>query len=374
MASTPRPETPQPATPKDVSPTAPDPKSVGSDAGVTRNPHAKPDQPEDNAPSPDGPTEPIVPDPAKAGHSAENADEGDRRNPSDEKPGVADLVDKLRDELRDSEPERNDSSDTSSNTPADAGQDDLFDALDGETRVMSRVRETFIGPYQIDVKLGDGGMGNVYKALDPKLGRNVAVKVIKDELAFNERYLERLGREARTLASLSHPALIQIYAFEDGRENPVVPPYLVMEFVDGQSLDALLRRQKKIELTMALRLAREAAEGLAAALEQGIIHRDIKPSNLLISKEGRLKIVDFGLAKEIESSVSITSDGIVLGTPEYISPEQAQGENADHRCDIYSLGCTLYHMLTGRPVFTEKSQAKILYAHIYAAPVPPHKV
>lgn len=250
----------------------------------------------------------------------------------------------------------------------------MIDDLDGETRAMSRLRETFVGPYQIDVKLGDGGMGNVYKALDPKLGRYVAVKVIKDELAFNERYLERLGREARTLASVSHSSVIQIYAFQDSRETPETLPYLVMEFVDGQSLDALLRREKQLDFLLALRLARETAAGLQAALDQGIIHRDIKPSNLLISKEGHLKIVDFGLAKEVESSVSITSDGIVLGTPEYISPEQAQGEHVDHRSDIYSFGCTLYHMLTGRPVFTEKSRSKILYAHIYQAPAPPHRI
>jgi serine/threonine protein kinase len=326
MASTPHPD-PAPATPP-----------AGGDRSAVPAPA-----------TPDGRTEPIIPDPAGLS--------GTPRDPTDKGAGP-------------------------DSTPEGALDDGLVrdlvhglnDTLDGETRVMSRVRETFIGPYQVDVKLGDGGMGNVYKALDPKLGRNVAIKVIKDELAFNERYLERLGREARTLASLSHPALIQIYAFEDGKEDPCTPPYLVMEFVDGQSLEALLRRKKRLELPLALRLAREAVQGLAAALEQGIIHRDIKPSNLLISNEGRLKIVDFGLAKEVESSVSITSEGIVLGTPEYISPEQAQGENADHRCDIYSLGCTLYHMLTGRPVFPEKTQAKMLYAHIYAAPVLPHRV
>jgi hypothetical protein len=255
-----------------------------------------------------------------------------------------------------------------------------------DTREMTRARETSIGPYRVLYRIGSGGMGIVYKAHDAKLDRHVAIKVLKEKLAGNERYLKRLSREARAVASLSHPAVIQIYAFEDGSGPASSPrggadhagqgelPFLVMEYVEGESIEARLKRGEVFSSAAALDIAAEAARGLRAAQSEGIIHRDIKPSNILIRSDGAVKIVDFGLAKEIDSDGSITDEGMVLGTPHYISPEQGQGRKVDHRSDIYSLGATLYHMVTGQPVFEGDSHASVIYAHVHTPPRPPHEL
>lgn len=250
-------------------------------------------------------------------------------------------------------------------------------SLDGETREMTRARDTFIGPYRVEVKVGDGGMGVVYKATDPRLDRPVALKVLKEKFAYDRRYVERLDREARLLATVSHPAVVQIFAFEDGSGSDKLLPYLVMEYVDGESLESLLERERRLEFRRALDFLRQAAEGLEAAHQKGIIHRDIKPSNLLISSEGRVKIVDFGLAKELDAPKSggpLTEDGVILGTPQYISPEQGSGDSLDHRCDIYSLGATFFHAMTGEVIFDGKSPASIIYSHLHRAPRLPHQI
>jgi tRNA A-37 threonylcarbamoyl transferase component Bud32 len=236
---------------------------------------------------------------------------------------------------------------------------------------MTRARDSFIGPYRIEVKIGDGGMGVVYKCYDGKLKRFVALKILKEKYSGDKQYHERLQREAQAIASLSHPNIAGIYAIEEGNG---LPPYLVMEYVEGSSAEALLERQGALDPAHAIAIVRATALGLKAALEKGIIHRDVKPSNILIGADNSVKIVDFGLAKIVEGARSITDDGIVLGTPLYISPEQGRGQKTDHRSDIYSLGATLYHLVTGRPPFEAETQVALIVAHLNDTPTLPHRV
>jgi len=236
---------------------------------------------------------------------------------------------------------------------------------------MTRARDSFIGPYRIELKIGDGGMGVVYKCYDARLKRFVALKVLKEKFSADKLYHERLLREAQAIASLSHPNIAGIYGLEEGNG---LPPYLVREYVEGTSAEALLDRQGAVDPLRAAGIVRKTALGLKAAFEKGIIHRDVKPSNILISAGDSVKIVDFGLAKIVEGARSITDDGIVLGTPLYISPEQGRGQKTDHRSDIYSLGATFYHLVTGRPPFEAETQVALIVAHLNDTPPVPHRV
>ncbi len=236
---------------------------------------------------------------------------------------------------------------------------------------MTRARETFIGPYRHELKIGEGGMGVVYKCFDPKLKRFVAVKVLKEKYARESLHHDRLQREAQSVAAVSHPNIAQIYSIETSGDGP---PYLVMEYVDGSSAEMLLKGSGDVPWDRVLSIARGVAAGLRAAFQKKIVHRDIKPSNILIGADGTVKIVDFGLAKEIEGAKSLTDEGVVLGTPHYISPEQGKGRPVDHRSDIYSLGATLYHLLAGRPPFDGDTQVAVIVAHINETPKPPHEL
>jgi serine/threonine-protein kinase len=220
-----------------------------------------------------------------------------------------------------------------------------------------------LGAYAILSAVGAGGMGEVYKARDTKLDRDVAIKVLPPALAADPDRIARLEREAKTLASLNHPNIAHIYGLEDSTS----PPALVMEFVDGPTLADRIARGP-IPLDEALPIARQIAEALEAAHEQGIIHRDLKPANIKVREDGAVKVLDFGLAKALEpldggpsaalaNSPTITSPalmtgvGVLLGTAAYMSPEQAKGKPADKRSDIWAFGCLLYEMLTGRRAF-----------------------
>ena len=203
-----------------------------------------------------------------------------------------------------------------------------------------------LGTYQIIDVIGRGGMGIVLRALDAKLNRIVAVKVLAPELAANPNARRRFLREAQAAAAVSHPHVVTIHAVDEDKL-----PYLVMECIVGQSLQEKLDRMGALRLTEILRIGRQVAEGLAAAHQQGLIHRDIKPANILLENGvERVKITDFGLARAVDD-VAITRTGEVSGTPQYMSPEQARGEGVDHRSDLFSLGCVLYAMCTGRPPF-----------------------
>ncbi len=206
--------------------------------------------------------------------------------------------------------------------------------------------------YRIVERLAAGGMGEVYRASDTKLGREVAIKVLPDAFVRDPERLARFEREARLLASLNHPNIAAIHGFEQSRGIP----YLVLELVPGETLaDRLSAGPLRIE--EALRICVQIAQGLEAAHERGVIHRDLKPANIKITPEGKVKVLDFGLAKafaaDLAESSAVTEvgtrQGVILGTPSYMSPEQARGKPVDKRTDIWSFGCVLYEALTGRP-------------------------
>src|SRR6266705_2538611 len=217
---------------------------------------------------------------------------------------------------------------------------------------------TRLGPYEILSALGAGGMGEVYRATDTTLGRQVAIKVLPEAFAQDAERLARFEREAKTLAALNHPHIAQIYGLE--RSSGVQA--LVMELVEGEDLSQRIARGP-IPLDEALPIAKQIAEALEAAHEQGIIHRDLKPANIKITPDGVVKVLDFGLAKAMENSgagglsvsptlsVHATYGGVILGTAAYMSPEQARGKPVDRRTDIWAFGCVLYEMLTDKRAF-----------------------
>jgi hypothetical protein len=241
---------------------------------------------------------------------------------------------------------------------------------DSETQSLPDPRER-LGPYVVEAKVGEGGMGKVYRCHDPSLKRSVAIKVLHDRYSRDEYYQARFRREAETLASLSHPSIAQVFAIDTTDDGSL---YIVMEFVEGRSIDDILRRDGALDGNQATALVVEVAEGLQAAFEKGIIHRDIKPSNLLVRPDGHVKIVDFGLSKDLTGKNTITDEGMVLGTPHYISPEQGRGLPVDERSDMYSLGSTFYHMITGATPFEGKSQIAVIVSHVEGDPRPPHEV
>ena len=218
---------------------------------------------------------------------------------------------------------------------------------------------TRVGSYEILGLLGAGGMGEVYRARDSKLGRDVAIKILPDELTTDPDRLVRFEREARVLASLNHPHIGAIYGLEDTGGVSA----LVLELVDGDTLADRIARGP-LPLTESLVIARQIAEAVDAAHERGVVHRDLKPANIKITSAGVVKVLDFGLAKatcgegltgELSRAqtvtMSATSQGTILGTAAYMSPEQARGQNVDRRTDIWAFGCVLYEMLAGRRAF-----------------------
>jgi len=226
--------------------------------------------------------------------------------------------------------------------------------------------------YRLVEKIGEGGMGVVYEALDTRLGRKVAVKILPDVFARDPQRLARFEREARLLASLSHPGIAAIYGIEEADGVR----FLVLELVAGESLDLRVARGP-IPAAEAMAIARAIAEGLEAAHERGVIHRDLKPANIKLTPDGKVKLLDFGLAKELEAetdgaaasgslSPTMTSDrtvaGVLLGTAAYMSPEQARGRPISPSTDLYALGCVIFELLTGRRVF--KGENQIGRAHV----------
>jgi serine/threonine protein kinase len=223
-----------------------------------------------------------------------------------------------------------------------------------------------IGHCTVQRKLGQGGMGAVYLAHHPGLNRAVAIKVLPGDLASDPEYKERFFREARLAARLEHPNVVQVH--DVGEEQGI--HYISMQYIEGKSLDAILREKKKLALNEALAITKRVAVALSAAAKLGIVHRDIKPHNILLSKDGVVKVADFGLAKDEDANRSISEPGTIMGTPYYMSPEQAKGEKVDPRGDIYSLGATLYHMLTGKRMFDGGTPVSIVMKQINEEPVP----
>ena len=231
---------------------------------------------------------------------------------------------------------------------------------------MTLAAGTRFGPYEIVGPIGAGGMGEVYRARDTKLGRDVAIKVLPAGMASRPEALSRLEREAHAVAQLSHPNILAIHDF--GRDGDTA--YAVMELLEGETLRARLAHGA-LPARKAVELAAQIAEGLAAAHEKGIVHRDLKPENVFVTGEGRVKLLDFGLAKEmaaagsdsaLQTEARNTAAGTVLGTVRYMSPEQVRGETVDHRSDIFSFGVVLYEMLSGRQAFGRETAAESMTA------------
>ena len=228
---------------------------------------------------------------------------------------------------------------------------------------------TEIGNYRIVEKIGAGGMGVVYKAIDTHLDRVVAVKALSPEFSGDPTLLERFRGEARAQAQLNHPNLATLYAFLV--QDDVA--YMVMEFVDGETFHAMVARRGPIPAEEAVPLFRQALAGIGYAHRLGIVHRDIKPSNIMLNREGVVKVMDFGLAK-VAGNHGVTRTGIRLGTAYYMSPEQILVKGVDVRSDIYSLGATLYEILTGQAPFHADSEFQILNDHVNTPPPPPTRL
>jgi serine/threonine-protein kinase len=230
------------------------------------------------------------------------------------------------------------------------------------------------GRYELGDTLGRGGMAEVRRARDLRLGRDVAVKQLRIDLASDATFQERFRREAQAAAGLNHPNIVAVY---DTGEEPdpgtgVKVPYIVMELVEGRTLRDLLRTGRQIQPEKALTFAQGVLEALSYSHRAGIVHRDIKPANVMLTPDGTVKVMDFGIARAVaDTSATMTQTAAVIGTAQYLSPEQARGETVDARSDIYSAGCLLYELLTGRPPFQGDSPVSVAYQHVREAPVPP---
>jgi len=226
-----------------------------------------------------------------------------------------------------------------------------------------------LGPYRVLEVLGAGGMGVVFRAEDPHLQRLVALKAMLPGLAASGSAKQRFLREARAAAAIKHDHIVTIHQVGEDRGAP----FLAMEYLEGEPLDERLKRESKLPLAEVLRIGRELAEGLAAAHERGLIHRDIKPANVwLEGKKGRVKILDFGLARAVGQENQLTQQRAIIGTPAYMAPEQARGKSVDQRCDLFSLGCVLYRMATSEPPFGGTDMISTLMAVAVENPQPPH--
>jgi serine/threonine-protein kinase len=232
--------------------------------------------------------------------------------------------------------------------------------------VSGAVETTLAGRYRLDEVIGRGGMSTVYRATDQTLGRTVAVKVLLPALADQDpTYSVRFEREARAAAGLASSAVVTVYdtGVDAGSH------YIVMEYLAGRSLDEILRHGR-LEIAEAVRIARHVADALAAAHAAGILHRDIKPANVMVTEDGSVKVLDFGIARRIDGT-TITQAASVVGTAAYMPPERALGQPGDARADIYSLGCLLYATLTGEPPFQGEVSAAVLHQHLNAPPRAP---
>jgi tRNA A-37 threonylcarbamoyl transferase component Bud32 len=221
------------------------------------------------------------------------------------------------------------------------------------------------GRYEIRSLLGQGGMAEVYSALDRVLGRLVAVKVLRETLAEDRRAVARFRREARAVAALSHPNIISIH--DVGSDGAI--PFMVMELVSGEALSQVIWREAPLPIDRAAGVGEAVANALAFAHDAGIVHRDVKPGNVMITTSGHVKVLDFGIARAL-AWTPVTEGGAVQGTAEYVSPEQASGLSLDGRSDIYSLGVVLYEMLTGLPPFRGDTAVAIAYQHLEEQPTP----
>ena len=241
---------------------------------------------------------------------------------------------------------------------------------------MTQSEPTVIGGrYELGELLGRGGMAEVRRARDTRLGRTVAVKRLRTDLASDATFQARFRREAQSSAALNHPSIVSVY--DTGEEmstdgSDVAQPYIVMECVQGRTLRDIIREGRKILPERALEITSDVLAALDYSHRTGIIHRDIKPANVMLTPSGDVKVMDFGIARAVsDASSTMTQTAAVVGTAQYLSPEQARGETVDSRSDVYSTGCLLYELLTGRPPFVGDSPVAVAYQHVRENPSPP---
>jgi len=242
---------------------------------------------------------------------------------------------------------------------------------------MTSSPTTVGGRYELGELLGRGGMAEVRRAVDQRLGRSVAVKQLRTDFATDPTFQARFRREAQSAAGLNHPTIVAVY--DTGEETDpltgVSVPYIVMELVEGQTLRDVLREGRKILPERALELTQGVLDALSYSHKAGIVHRDIKPANVMLGPGGGVKVMDFGIARAVaDTSATMTQTAAVIGTAQYLSPEQARGETVDARSDLYSAGCLLYELLVGRPPFIGDSPVSVAYQHVREAPVPPSQL
>jgi beta-lactam-binding protein with PASTA domain/tRNA A-37 threonylcarbamoyl transferase component Bud32 len=233
------------------------------------------------------------------------------------------------------------------------------------------------GRYELDGVVGRGGMAEVYRARDIRLDRIVAIKTLRTDLARDQIFQARFRREAQSAASLNHPSIVAVY--DTGEDEDMVTgvpvPYIVMEYVDGRTVRDLLQEGHRLLPERSLEIIDGVLRALDYSHQAGIVHRDIKPGNVMVTRNGDIKVMDFGIARAMsDAQATMTQTAQVIGTAQYLSPEQARGERVDARSDLYSAGCLLYELLTGRPPFTGDSPVAIAYQHVRENPVPPSRV
>jgi beta-lactam-binding protein with PASTA domain/tRNA A-37 threonylcarbamoyl transferase component Bud32 len=231
------------------------------------------------------------------------------------------------------------------------------------------------GRYELDGVVGRGGMAEVYRARDIRLDRIVAVKTLREDLARDQTFQARFRREAQSAASLNHPSIVAVYDTGEDMAGPTHVPYIVMEYVDGRTLRELLRDDRRLLPERALEITDGVLRALDYSHRNGIVHRDIKPGNVMLTRSAEVKVMDFGIARAVsDAQATMTQTAQVIGTAQYLSPEQARGERVDARSDLYSTGCLLYELLTGRPPFTGDSPVAIAYQHVRENPIPPSRI
>jgi eukaryotic-like serine/threonine-protein kinase len=231
------------------------------------------------------------------------------------------------------------------------------------------------GRYELDGVVGRGGMAEVYRARDIRLDRIVAIKTLRADLARDQIFQARFRREAQSAASLNHPNIVAVYDTGEDMATGLPVPYIVMEYVDGRTVRDLLQEGHRLLPERSLEIIDGVLRALDYSHQAGIVHRDIKPGNVMVTRNGDVKVMDFGIARAMsDAQATMTQTAQVIGTAQYLSPEQARGERVDTRSDLYSTGCLLYELLTGRPPFTGDSPVAIAYQHVREDPIPPSMV
>src|SRR4051794_17841174 len=238
---------------------------------------------------------------------------------------------------------------------------------------MTAQARTLGGRYQVAELLGYGGMAEVHRGRDLRLGRDVAIKTLRSDLARDNIFQMRFRREAQNAAALNHPAIVAVYdTGEEHGPSGEELPYIVMEFVNGRTLKEVLTAEGRLMPRRALEIVADICAALEFSHRHGIIHRDVKPGNIMLTQTGQVKVMDFGIARALASGAStMTQTSAVIGTAQYLSPEQARGEPVDARSDVYSTGCVLFELLCGHPPFVGDNPVSVAYQHVREEPKTP---